>query len=234
MQSTPYAALRSIADRSRPLVTFYDGLTGERAELSVATLDNGIAKTASLLRDGMDLQPGAVIALHLPLHWQLSVWLGACWSAGYVAAPGGDPSRSDLCVVDVEGLDLAGQAPETALVSLEPFGAPPRVPVPADVLNHAVESRSFGDSFTPYAAPAAGDAAVMVDGAVLSAGDVMRIASEVTTESRPLVSDASSVPAWLAALAVPLANDGSVVLVRRVGADAIATIADQERAAPIG
>src|ERR687898_246333 len=59
--TTPYdlllAELRR--DRSRPLITYYDDGTGERVELSVATFDNWVAKTAGLLRDGLGVQPGS-------------------------------------------------------------------------------------------------------------------------------------------------------------------------------
>ena len=39
-------------DPTRPLLTFYDDATGERTELSGATLANWVAKTANLLVDG--------------------------------------------------------------------------------------------------------------------------------------------------------------------------------------
>ena len=41
-----------------PLVTFYDEATGERVELSATTYANWVAKTASLLQDELDLDPG--------------------------------------------------------------------------------------------------------------------------------------------------------------------------------
>ena len=74
---TPYAALRAAlaADPSRPLVT-YVGPEG-RTELSVRTFENGVAKAAGLLRDGYDVEPGDVVVLLLPAHWQTALWLGA-------------------------------------------------------------------------------------------------------------------------------------------------------------
>jgi uncharacterized protein (TIGR03089 family) len=55
-------------DRARPLITFYDLGTGERVELSVATTDNWVAKTANLLQDSLGVQAGARITVDLPLH----------------------------------------------------------------------------------------------------------------------------------------------------------------------
>src|SRR6478735_12415380 len=74
----------------RPLVTYYDDTTGERTELSLTTFDNWVAKTSNLMVDGLGLQPGARVALLLPLHWQSTVWLAACWSVGVTACVGGD------------------------------------------------------------------------------------------------------------------------------------------------
>ena len=42
-------------DPARPLLTWYDDGTGERVELSGATLGNWVAKTANLLVDGCGL-----------------------------------------------------------------------------------------------------------------------------------------------------------------------------------
>ncbi|MFM7212897.1 MAG: TIGR03089 family protein, partial [Actinomycetota bacterium] len=51
-----------------PLVTYYDLATGERIELSAASVENSVAKTAGLLRDELDVQPGDTVAVRLPLH----------------------------------------------------------------------------------------------------------------------------------------------------------------------
>jgi len=77
------ALARVIAtDATRPLVTYYDDATGERTELSGATLANWVAKTANLLVDGLGLGTGDVAAVALPPHWQTAAVLLGCWSAG--------------------------------------------------------------------------------------------------------------------------------------------------------
>ena len=50
------------ADARRPLITFYDDATGERLEFSGETLGNWIAKTANLLRDECDVEPGTRVS----------------------------------------------------------------------------------------------------------------------------------------------------------------------------
>ena len=56
-------------DAAAPLVTFYDDATGERVELSGATLGNWVAKTANLLQEEFDVGPGSTVAVALPVHW---------------------------------------------------------------------------------------------------------------------------------------------------------------------
>src|SRR5258708_17616167 len=75
------------AEPSRPLVTFYDDAAGERIELSAKTFGNWVAKTANLLVDRLDAEPGGRLAVALPPHWQTAVWLFALWSAGPGVAP---------------------------------------------------------------------------------------------------------------------------------------------------
>jgi uncharacterized protein (TIGR03089 family) len=69
-------------DGSRPLFTYYDDASGERVELSVTTTANWVAKTANFLIDECGVDPGDLVTVRLPLHWQAAVVLLACWSAG--------------------------------------------------------------------------------------------------------------------------------------------------------
>src|SRR5947199_6823929 len=76
-------------DPARPMLTWYDDATGERVELSGATLANWVAKTANLLVDGCGLAPGEAASVRLPPHWQSAAVLLGCWSAGVVVTVGG-------------------------------------------------------------------------------------------------------------------------------------------------
>ena len=57
------------ANPAGPRITYYDDATGERIELSTATLANWAAKTANLLRDELGAGPGSRVAVLLPAHW---------------------------------------------------------------------------------------------------------------------------------------------------------------------
>lgn len=223
---TPADLLRSAqaADSARPFLTYYDDATGERVELSVATLANWVAKTANLLQDDLAAQPGDRVALLLPAHWQTAVWLLACSSTGVVADLTGDRAAAAGAEVAVSGPDELATARactgERVALSLRPLGA--RFPQPPEgFLDYAAEVPGQGDHFTPYT-PVSGDApALVVDGEELTGRQVVdraRADAErrgLTTGSRLL----STLPytTWqgvCAGLLAPLAADASVVLVR--------------------
>src|SRR5262249_8331331 len=63
MAATDQLLAQALArDPGRPLLTYYDDATGERAELSATTLANWVAKTANLLQDELALSPGDRVA----------------------------------------------------------------------------------------------------------------------------------------------------------------------------
>lgn len=138
-------------DPARPLVTFYDDATGERVELSVATFDNWVAKTANLLQDELGAEPGDEVALLLPTHWQTAVWMHACWALGTVAVL--DESRVPDATVVVSGPERREQAEECAgervAAALRPLGAGLPEPVPG-FLDYA-EVSGQPDHFVAYA-----------------------------------------------------------------------------------
>jgi hypothetical protein len=104
------AALRQITstDATRPLLTWYDDATGERLDLSGATLGNWVAKTANLLVDGHGLVPGDIAVVDLPPHWQSAAVLLGCWSAGLIVALPDGGTKVDRAAVTDGGAPTAG------------------------------------------------------------------------------------------------------------------------------
>ncbi|GAA1745959.1 TIGR03089 family protein [Luedemannella helvata] len=150
------------ADPTRPLITFYDDATGERAELSGATLANWIAKTANLLVDGCGLSPGDIAAVRLPAHWQTaSVLLGA-WAAGLAVSLGGTPDSA--AQVAFVAADRVGEAPPSAsdvfALGLAPMAMPMRPAPPPGTVDYVAEVRGHGDRFAPVTPVGPGDLAV--------------------------------------------------------------------------
>jgi uncharacterized protein (TIGR03089 family) len=236
MTTVPEALASALRrDPARPLLT-HVGAGGVRTELSVRTFDNGLAKAANLLRDDADLQPGGVVAVALPVHWQASIWLGACALLGATAWWGGatgDPGV-EVAVVGPEGLGLA-QAPLTLASSLHPFGMPFAEALPPGVLDAAVEVRAHGDRFAASYRPASDDPWLRLEDHAWTQSSALQAASDLAgsagarTGSRVLLAPAAAHDvAALALLALPLALDGAVVLLTDPGADP-ARVAEQER-----
>jgi uncharacterized protein (TIGR03089 family) len=155
MSETPAQLWRALvsADPARPFVTSYDA-SGARVELSRATFDNWVAKTANMLVDGLGAQPGDRVALALPVHWQSLVWAVSCWSVGAVVLPwpgDGSSPETEFAVADADRLDAALKscADEVVGTSLHPLGLP-LAEVPPMVLDYSVEVRAHGDHFAAY------------------------------------------------------------------------------------
>jgi uncharacterized protein (TIGR03089 family) len=138
------------ADPARPLITWYDDATGDRAELSGATLANWVAKTANLLVDGCGLAPGDRAAVLLPPHWQTAAVLLGCWSAG-IAVVGPEPGPVDALFAGPDSLNQAERWPATDryALALAPLAAPFRT-VPPGYADYVVEVRVYGDHFSAY------------------------------------------------------------------------------------
>src|SRR5690242_9626951 len=106
------------SDANRPLVTYYDDATGERTELSGATLANWVAKTANMLVDGLGLGTGDRAALALPPRWQTAAVLLGCWSAGLAVDLGPFTTGADVGFATADRLGEI-RADETYALALD-------------------------------------------------------------------------------------------------------------------
>ncbi|ORW07087.1 acetyl-CoA synthetase [Mycolicibacter longobardus] len=145
------------ADPVGPRITHYDDATGERIELSAATLANWAAKTGNLLRDELGAGPGSRIAVLLPAHWQTAAVLFGVWWIGaevLLAQPGG---AADIALCTADRLDEAdatvtASGGEVVVLSLDAFGRPaPELPV--GVTDYATAVRVHGDQIDPERIP---------------------------------------------------------------------------------
>ncbi|HEX5349282.1 MAG TPA: TIGR03089 family protein [Pseudonocardiaceae bacterium] len=133
------------ADPARPRITHYDDAAGSRIELSGATLANWAAKTANWLRDELDVQPGDIVAVLLPPHWQTAgVLLGAWWCGATVAA---SPRGAQVALFGLDRIGDATGAEELAAVGLDALGMGISV-LPPGVRDYASEVRVHGDTFS--------------------------------------------------------------------------------------
>jgi uncharacterized protein (TIGR03089 family) len=233
---TPADLLRAalVADPARPVLTYRDESSGERTELSVATLENWVAKTANLLQEGLDAEPGTRVTIALPAHWQHLVWLLGCWSVGAVVVD--DAATADVVVTTVD--DAAGiDAPEVVALALRLLAAPGSG-VPAGVLDYDVEVRGYGDQFVPWQPVTAAGAALEHAGDVRTAGQLVaaaRAAAEdggLDSGDRVLVTDAPAVEELAILCLAPLAVGAATLLVRPApghGEEELTSIATTEQ-----
>jgi uncharacterized protein (TIGR03089 family) len=212
------------ADPTRPLLTFYDDTTGERTELSGATLANWVAKTANLVVDGVGLGPGDRALVLLPPHWQTAAILLGCWSAGLSVLLAGDAGDAVGGTADVAfvAADRTSEITvgERYAVGLHPFGLPLR-DLPPGYTDYSVEVRGHGDRFAP-ATPAGDQGALCAQAAqrasILGVGPGERVLIDARTHPDPVD--------WLLA---PLSARASLVLCGHLDQDRLAARVQTER-----
>jgi uncharacterized protein (TIGR03089 family) len=225
----------------RPFLTFHDFGTGERVELSYATMDNWTSKTANLIQDELLADPGSRFLLAAPPHWMTAVWALAPLLCSAVVSPWGDAARARYAVAgpEAEQLEYARACRgERYALSLLPLGRQ-FAEVPEDFADYVVEVRVHGDRFAPFTPPNADAPALTTSsGEALTHREVLaKAAGRVQPGTRLLVPvertsvDAEGLIDWLYA---PLAAGASVVLARGGSAADLEKLAGVEKAELFG
>lgn len=221
-------------DPTVPLLTFYDDATGDRTELSGATLDNWVAKTANLLVDGTGLDHGDTVAVLLSPHWQTAAILLGVSVAGLAIHLGGEPQSVQALFTTPRRVEVASAWPtgNRYVTGLLPLAAPVR-DVPPGYVDYVVEVRGFGDSFVPVL-PVGRDDRAIAGPIELSHLAVCRTATMRAAElgvgagDRVLV-DTRVYPDPTDWLLAPLLAGASVVLCANLDPDALRSRAQTEK-----
>ncbi|MGI8578746.1 MAG: TIGR03089 family protein [Nocardioidaceae bacterium] len=225
------------AGSGRPFLTFYDDATGERIELSYTSMDNWVAKTANLLADEFDREPGDVLCIDLPTHWQSVVFMLAAWTVGMRVGIGLDGS-ADVQVVAGRDADAeSGHEGEVVACSLRPMGGPCLEPLPPGMHDFAIVVSAQPDHFAGTVDLAATTPAARrerpndIDHAELLAQGRQEVASlDLERGSRLLTDTNPASDEGLGLVVGLLAMGASVVLVGHLDPSTISTKASQERA----
>jgi uncharacterized protein (TIGR03089 family) len=213
-------------DPASPLLTFYDDTSGDRTELSGATLDNWVSKTANLLVDGLGLGHGDTAAVQLPPHWQTAAVLLGVWSAG-VTAEVSDPESADVLFA-TPGQPTTTKAADRYATGLLPFAMPLRE-LPDGFADYVLEVRQFGDYF-PGRPVADGDRALndRTHAEVIAAAQARATELGITAGGRVLIDAATRFDPvdWLLA---PLVTGASIVLCAHLDPAKVTSRAESEK-----
>ncbi len=196
----------------RPRLTWY-GVGGERVELTGKGLAQWVAKTAHLLSEEADVEPGSRVRVQLGPDWRAPVFWLAAWYLGAevedsvptdeAKAPG---APADVAVVREGDLGLPGAV--TVVVALAALPSPV-TDLPPGAVDFGAEVSGHPDQL-----PTPGPAVVLPL--------ALRLDRRVLLAPRPAPVDVAAV--W--------ASGGSVVLHTGLGAAALDRVREQENVDP--
>jgi uncharacterized protein (TIGR03089 family) len=221
-------------DPTAPLLTFYDDASGDRTELSGATLGNWVSKTANLLVDGAGLGPGDTVAALLPPHWQTAAIVLGISVAGLAVDFGPEPQPVEVLFSSPERFEAAARwsSGDRYATGLLPLAMPLRALPPGSV-DYPTEVRTYGDHFRP--AHPVGRDDLAISGPVelshhLALEEATQRAAElgVRAGDRVLI-DALSHPDPMDWLLTPLVAGASIVLCVNLDPTAVEKRASAER-----
>ncbi len=220
-------------DPTTPLLTWYDDASGDRTELSGATLDNWVAKTANLLIDGAGLGPGDTVAVLLPPHWQTAAIVLGVAAAGLAADLGTEPAPVEALFTSPDRAARAAGWPATDryVTGLLPLAMPLR-DTPPGFVDYVTEVRNYGDHFRGQTV-GADDVAVSAP-TEMSHASAVEIATAraaelgITAGDRVLI-DASAYPDLADWLFAPLVVGASIVLCANLDPAKVTARAEAEK-----
>lgn len=216
-------------DTGRPFLTFYDDATGERIELSHTSMDNWVSKTANLLVEELDCQPGDLLAIELPPHWQAIVFLLAAWSAD-LTAERGVVRDAAVQIVGPNHTDGGWDAEvEVVACSLRPLGGRFPTPLEQGVLDFALVVPGQSDYFAAVAPPAPSSRAVQFADTAQTHAELLGAEAGLADSARVLTDLDPTSPDGLRLLVDVLKSGSSLVLVRNLDPTTLADKVEQER-----
>lgn len=188
------------------LLTFYDDATGERTELSYATLFNWTSKAANLLSEELGLARHGTVALQVTDHWTGAVVAIAAWMVGASITFDAEPPVDVIVVPESEA------ANHTDHPGLLVVGAGMGGRVTADVpgLPFGDEVLAFADDYSDP--DVTSEDAAMGGPEAASHADVLERARGLLTANDRLLVTAPLAPAAAAALLVAPIIAGASVL----------------------
>ena len=219
-------------DAGRPFITFYDGASGERSELSVRSLANWVAKTHHLLTDELGLGAGDAALIALPAHWISVPAVLGCLTAGLSLST--DAGSAAVAFVGPDAVVSSDGVPDTYAVNPASAAIGFGDVAPAGTLDYVSSVRPQPDKW-PTVRFGAGPDDECLDGrtrAEVSAAAESR-AGELGLPRGARVLSArewAGPDDWMDTLLAPLVIGGSLVYARNyTDSEALERVAEQER-----
>lgn len=202
-------------DPSRPAITFYEDAPGpaqgERIEVSRKVLSTWVAKAANALQEGLDVEPGSVVLLDLPVpHWRWVYWSLAVWSVGATLTLDRHEG-ADVLVTAEPDSPTAEDADEVIAVTMPGLSREFDGDLRSGVMDEAKELPSFGDGFTAWDEPEPEDPALIHEGERTAYEDL--VPRPTWSPGCRVLVTATSPHAFLLQVLHAFAAGGSVVLV---------------------
>jgi uncharacterized protein (TIGR03089 family) len=215
------------AEPSRPFVTYYDEASGERAELSVKSLANWVAKTHHLLGTELGLGVGDTALVAVPAHWISVPILLGCLTAGLEVSSDGATDVAFVAPATLSAADAGDVyaiAPDSAAVGF-------RDGAPDETHDYVTAVRPQADAW-PTVQLTAGPNDPCLPGLTRSQAVERAQAVGLDPGERLLTTRGWSGPDdWIETVFAPLAVGGSLVIVANcTDDDVIARRIRQERA----
>jgi uncharacterized protein (TIGR03089 family) len=235
-------ASRLASGAGSPLITSYDTATGERMELSAASLANWVAKTHFLLTDELGLGPSDTALVALPLHWMAAPVLLGCWAAGLAVTD--DAGEAGVAFVAESGIAAARAAgvPDVYALSFAAWGRGFDGPPPEGSEDYVLAVRPQADKWAGVRLAGVGsDEAWTGPWGSMTRAELVQRGRDRAAEiglpvgGRLVFADTARPdgPFWLDALVAPLAAQASVVLITGADRAHVQRIAETERATTI-
>ncbi len=220
-------------DPTTPLLTWYDDASGDRTELSGATLDNWVSKTANLLIDGAGLGPGDTVAVLMPPHWQTAAVLLGAAAAGLAVDLGAEPAPVEALFSSAAMAARAAGWPaaDRYATGLLPLAMPLRE-TPPGFVDYVTEVRNHGDHFRGQ--PVGPDDVAVSAPTEMSHGELIETATARAAElgiaagDRVLI-DALAHPDPVDWLLTPLVAGASIVLCASLDRSRVPARVDAEK-----
>jgi uncharacterized protein (TIGR03089 family) len=217
---------------SQPFVTYYDEASGERAELSVKSLANWVAKTHHLLSTELGLGLGDHALIALPAHWLSVAPILGCLTAGLEITE--DGGEAEVAFVAPHGLALAASAPDIYAIAPDSAATGFNGNEPAGCNDFVLAVRPQEDKWPSVrlnGSPNDPCLAGRTRGEVVEWAQKRAAALGLATGGRLLTTrEWTTVVDLVDAVLAPLAVGGSVVIVRNADEPTVQRRIEQERA----